>query len=153
MSAIQQCKSILIVEDNDDIRETLEQVLKTEGYNVCAVTNGRDALVALKKVPAPALVLLDLMMPVMNGWEFMEAQKEDAVFASLPVVVVSALNAPTALSNNAIPLPAVGYIKKPIALNTLMDIVVQYCGQGQEVSDEVSEELLNDSSESLQVAV
>jgi CheY-like chemotaxis protein len=126
------CKSILIVEDNDDIRETLEQVLKMEGYRVYAVSNGRDALAALKRAEGPSLILLDMMMPVMNGWEFLEVQKNDHVLATLPVVVVSALGAAAALASKKEPVPAVGYIKKPIALNPLMEIVQQYCGKGDE---------------------
>jgi CheY-like chemotaxis protein len=129
---VQQCKSILIVEDNDDIRETLEEVLRMEGYRVYAVSNGRDALAALKRVDGPSLILLDMMMPVMNGWEFLEVQKSDHVLATLPVVVVSALGAAAALACKKDPVPAVGYIKKPIALNPLMEIVQQYCGMGDE---------------------
>jgi CheY-like chemotaxis protein len=129
---MQFCKSVLIVEDNDDIRETVEQVLKMEGYQVFAVSNGRDALLALKRIPGPSLILLDMMMPVMNGWEFLDVQKTDHVLASLPVVVVSALNASAALSSGKQPVPAVGYIKKPIALNSLIEIVQQYCIQGDE---------------------
>lgn len=139
------CKNILIIEDNDDIRETLEQVLKMEGYRVFAVSNGRDALVALKTIPGPSLILLDMMMPVMNGWEFLEVQKSDNVLATLPVVVVSALGAAAALASKKEPVPAVGYIKKPISLNPLMEIVQEYCGQGSE--DLAREALLEEDSQ------
>ena len=86
-----QCDCILIIEDNDDIREALQMAIEGEGYRVFAVSNGQEALGVLKRIPGRPLVLLDMMMPVMSGWEFLEAQKANAVFGHLPVVVVTAL--------------------------------------------------------------
>ncbi len=126
------CKSILVVEDNADIRDTLEQVLQMEGYEVECASNGGEAIELLKRKHEPVLVLLDMMMPVMSGWEFLEAQKSDHVLATLPLVILSPLGAASALISKETPLPAVGYIKKPIALNALMEIVQQYCGTGDE---------------------
>jgi CheY-like chemotaxis protein len=72
------------------------------------------------------------MMPKMNGWQFLEKQKADTVFASLPVVVISALPASSALGNAKVVEQAVGYIKKPVSLDALMEVVQQYCGPGDD---------------------
>jgi two-component system chemotaxis response regulator CheY len=132
-----QCQSILVVEDNQDIRDTLEDVLKTEGYRVYSVKNGHEAMAALKRIPGPSLILLDMMMPGMDGWAFLEAQKNDYVLAKLPVVVVSALSAAKALTTAGFgaeegkgPIQAVGYLRKPVAFDALMDVVEQHCGKG-----------------------
>jgi CheY-like chemotaxis protein len=127
-----KCKSILVIEDDKDIRETLVQVLEVEGYPVHSAANGAEAILALEKIPGPCLILLDLMMPTMNGWQFLEKQRQDAVFASLPVVVISALPANTALGDRHAIDHAVGYIKKPVGLNSLMEIVRQYLGDGDD---------------------
>jgi CheY-like chemotaxis protein len=128
-----QCKSILVVEDDRDIRETIVQVLEVEGYPVSSAANGAEAVVALEKIPGPCLILLDLMMPIMSGWQFLEKQKADTVFASLPVVVVSALPAESALADVKAVEGAVGYMKKPVSLDALMEVVQQYCGKGDDV--------------------
>src|SRR5687768_645517 len=85
------CKGILVVEDDNDIRETVQQILELEGYQVFTAANGKEALDALEHIPHPCLILLDLMMPVMNGWQFLEAKQRNAVISTLPVVVVSAV--------------------------------------------------------------
>jgi CheY-like chemotaxis protein len=121
------CKSILIVEDNTDVRETLEEVLKGEGYPVYTSKNGKDALAKLRVIPSPALVLLDLMMPVMNGWEFLDAQKQDAVLASHRVVTLSAVQ-PTKSIEDPTPLDVANSIQKPINLEPLLDKVREFCG-------------------------
>jgi CheY-like chemotaxis protein len=127
-----QCKSVLVVEDNVDIRETIVQVLEVEGYPVSSAANGAEAVELLKTMPKPCLILLDLMMPIMDGWQFLEKQKEDTVFASLPVVLISALPAKAALANAKAVEKAVGFIMKPVSLITLLDVVQQYCGPGDE---------------------
>jgi two-component system response regulator CpxR len=121
------CKSILIAEDNDDIRETLEDTLINEGYDVAVAKNGREALDKLKDLPAPALVLLDLMMPVMSGWEFLDAQKADAVIAAHHVVVISAVKATQSLEDPT-PLETAGSLSKPLALESLLAKVYAHCG-------------------------
>src|SRR6187549_1262395 len=82
---------ILVVEDDTDIRESLVEVLEDEGFGVRAAADGRQALDVLRaERPLPDLILLDLMMPVMNGFQFREQQLSDAAFAGIPVVVVTA---------------------------------------------------------------
>ena len=123
------CKSILIAEDNDDIRETIEDALKSEGYNVYSSKNGREALETLKTIPGPTLILLDLMMPVMSGWEFMDAQKQNARLASHQhhVVTLSAMPA-TASIEDQTPLNTQGSLQKPVELEDLLQTVREHCG-------------------------
>lgn len=116
-----RCKSILIVEDEKDIRDTLQQVLEIEGYHVVTAANGREGLERLTKLPQPCLILLDLMMPVMNGWEFLKAHRENDIFATIPVVIVSAVG------EAGQPTMASGFIKKPVNLDALLKFVHYYC--------------------------
>lgn len=122
-----KCKHVLIVEDNHDIREALESVIRDDGYSVYSVQNGKEALRALKMIPGRSLILLDMMMPVMNGWEFFEEVRVNNTIASLPIVVVSALGAASALATGDKKLSAIGYIKKPIVLDGLLETVQTHC--------------------------
>jgi CheY-like chemotaxis protein len=116
-----QCNSILIVEDDDSIRTTLKVALEVNGYTVFAATNGKEGLEELSNIPRPCLILLDLMMPVMDGWEFVAMVDETLALASIPVIVI------TAFRENARSIKAKEIIKKPVDLDILFDIVRQYC--------------------------
>jgi CheY-like chemotaxis protein len=83
-------KTILVVDDDVDIRATLSDFLEDEGYAISVAANGRDALDYLRGHPATSLVLLDLMMPIMNGYQFRIEQKQDPAIAAVPVVVMTA---------------------------------------------------------------
>src|SRR5437588_809924 len=80
---------ILLVEDDTEIREEMAALLESEGYVVAQARNGQDALDQLKEMPAPCLILLDLMMPVMNGWDFRERQLADPSLKEIPTIIVS----------------------------------------------------------------
>lgn len=82
--------SILIVDDDADIRGVLAELLESEGYATATAANGREALAQLERQPHTALILLDLMMPMMNGFEFRAAQRADPAIAAIPVVVMTA---------------------------------------------------------------
>lgn len=123
MTISQPSKRILIIEDDYDIRETFKQLLELEGYEVMTAANGKEGLETLKRMQRPCVILLDLMMPVMNGWEFLNAQKNDPALADIPVVVVTAAGKDKEKS-----VDAAGYIKKPVELQALLDTVKQYCG-------------------------
>jgi CheY-like chemotaxis protein len=118
-------KSILVVEDDRDIRETLQQVLEMEGYVVHTAVNGKDGLDKLRNIQRPCLILLDLMMPVMSGWEFLEAAGRDVTVATIPVVVVSAFTTyvPT------VPR-AVAFVKKPVEIDSLLKRIEEHCMAG-----------------------
>jgi CheY-like chemotaxis protein len=82
-------KSVLIVEDNIDTRDSLAFLLRHEGYHVSTAANGQEALDRLRAGPRPGVILLDLLMPTMDGWEFSNRLAQDPALASIPVVVVS----------------------------------------------------------------
>jgi CheY-like chemotaxis protein len=117
-----QCKSILVVEDDTAIRETLKFALEMSHYSVFTAANGQEALDVLSTIPKPCLILLDLMMPVMNGWEFSKALDENMMLAPIPVVVV------TAFLDKAKTIRSKGVLKKPVDLEMLLKIVSQWCG-------------------------
>ena len=85
-----QSTSILVVEDEADIRTALCEILRDEGFHVAAACNGREALDELRSGARPTVILLDLMMPVMSGVDFRVAQLEDARLAHIPVIVLTA---------------------------------------------------------------
>jgi len=114
---------LLIVEDDFDIRDTLTQILEEEGYRVAGASNGQEALDLLKTGAAPSLILLDLMMPVMNGWQFRSEQLKDPRFAGIPVIVISA---DAAVHEKVGALGAAAVMKKPIQLEGLLELVAQY---------------------------
>lgn len=121
-------RPILIVEDEPDLRETLQELLELAGYKVATAANGREALARLDEIGPVCLILLDLMMPVMSGWEFLDALKSSAsqVLASIPVVVVSA----TADVADVKRLGGCRVMKKPVDLELLMAVVQEYCEMG-----------------------
>ena len=113
---------ILLAEDDDDLREAMLDTLQDAGYRVAAVANGQETLEWLHDTERlPALILLDLMMPVMDGWQFREVQSKDAKASLVPVVVLSAMGShPT--------IEAVEYLKKPTKVAPLLALVERYCG-------------------------
>jgi CheY-like chemotaxis protein len=115
---------ILIVEDDFDIREALTQILEEEGYAVRGAANGREALDVASDGAIPKLILLDLMMPVMNGWQFRAEQLKDPRLASVPVLVISA---DPHVQPKAASLGVAGLLKKPISLDDLLQAVKTHC--------------------------
>jgi CheY-like chemotaxis protein len=112
---------VLIVEDDDDLREMMAQLLSLEGFQAAAVANGREALDYLKQGAAPDLILLDMMMPVMDGWEFRRHQKSDPAMAEVPVIILSALD------QGRIEISAEAILKKPLDFDRLLELVRTYC--------------------------
>ena len=112
-------RRIMVVEDDAHIREAIAEALDEEGFEVVEAANGREALDKLHHEPA-ALVLLDLMMPVMDGWQFREAQLHDEKLADIPVVVLSAAVDPA--------VPAERHFAKPCDLDDLLDTVREFTG-------------------------
>ena len=114
--------TILVVEDNDDVREMMSITLQLEGHDVVTACNGRQALDVLHRGADPCMILLDLMMPVMNGWQFQEEVAKDPELCEIPVVIVSAASGER-VKNTA----AAAYIPKPIDVDKLLDVVYDYC--------------------------
>jgi CheY-like chemotaxis protein len=84
-------KPIVVIDDDQDVREVLADLLVEEGYPVRCFRNGAEALADLRRDASASLILLDLMMPVMNGWRFREEQIRDRRLAGIPVIAMSAL--------------------------------------------------------------
>ena len=114
---------ILVVDDDPSACEALSTLLEDEGYDVAHAPNGQIALNHLKSSPSPNAIILDLMMPVMDGWEFRRHQQRDAAFASIPVVVVSALREPAAIEGVA------AILTKPLDVDRLLGIVSEICSR------------------------
>src|SRR5215471_8229695 len=119
-------KLILIVEDDLDVSRLLAEILEAEGYRTAIAANGREALDHLtKNSHYPDLILLDMMMPVMDGWKFREEQRKLPAVASIPVVIVTADGD---VRGKAASIQAAGYVAKPITLRGLLDEVERVCG-------------------------
>ena len=115
---------VLVVDDDTDIRETIGSVLEDAGYAVATAANGEEALRYLRSHDAPKLILLDLMMPVMDGIEFRTRQRQDPALARIPVVVISA-DADHAAAYAARHLA--DFLVKPFKLAALLEIVSRHC--------------------------
>lgn len=116
--------TILVIDDDDDLRETVCMLLKLAGYRVTAASNGREALDLLEGAEVPNLILLDLMMPLMDGWQFRAEQKKRAKLANLPVIV---LTASRNLGKLPIDVDAKDILLKPFASEDLLGAVRRHC--------------------------
>lgn len=113
----------MIVEDDRDTREMLGRFLELEGFDVRTAANGELALQALQEDSDPCVIILDLMMPVMNGWQFREAQASDPRFSRIPVVVVTAAG-----PRDDIPsINADGWLSKPVDFDRLLATIGALC--------------------------
>ncbi|MEN3338667.1 MAG: hypothetical protein V7647_2343 [Acidobacteriota bacterium] len=115
--------TVLIVEDDADTREMLGHFLQAVGYRVETAPNGKVALERLATGIRPGVILLDLMMPVMDGWQFRREQVLDSTLASIPVIVVSAAG-----RERSTQIDANEYLSKPVNLDELLARVTRYCG-------------------------
>jgi CheY-like chemotaxis protein len=113
---------VLIVEDDADLSEMMAELLTIEGFEARTAANGREALDYLHRHAKPDLILLDLMMPEMDGWEFRRRQKADPALAALPVIVLSALDPARAAD-----VRADAVLKKPLDFDRLLELVRHYC--------------------------
>lgn len=119
------CRTVLIVDDDDDVRQLIKDILEEEGYDVLVARHGGDALAQLRtKKPAPCVILLDLMMPVMDGWEFLAEQHTDASLKAIPIVLFSA---DRSMNERAAALGAAGVLSKPVHLEDLLRVVEEHC--------------------------
>lgn len=119
---------ILVVDDDDDDREAVRSVLVEGGYRVEVDVHGGDALARLDDVSPPSLIVLDLRMPVMDGWAFMTKLKARAALAAIPVVVLSAAGEKALYSA---PVSA-GYLAKPLDRAQLLQTVSACLWRAQE---------------------
>jgi CheY-like chemotaxis protein len=116
-------KTVLVVEDTDDIRELFSEVLEEAGYRVLGAEHGQKALEVLESASEqPCLVLLDMMMPVMDGQTFLEKIQEKHRFGSMPVVIVSAMFSEGTVEGVR------RVVKKPVTPQTLTQLARDFCG-------------------------
>ncbi|MGK3996505.1 response regulator [Sorangium sp. So ce1024] len=113
--------AIFVIEDDRGVSEALVEVLTDEGYDVTTAGNGAEALARLRDAPTPALIVLDLMMPVMDGYAFRAEQLRTPAIADVPVIVLTAGSAPRAAE-----LGHVELLKKPIDLGALLDAIERH---------------------------
>jgi CheY-like chemotaxis protein len=118
-------KRIFLVEDNFLIQESLSTILATAGYMVAVAPNGQEAINRLRTSMRPDLILLDLRMPVMDGWQFRQELKRDEQLRSIPVVIVSGMDEGGA---QLLTLEAAGFLHKPIDTTELLRMLRQCCG-------------------------
>jgi CheY-like chemotaxis protein len=119
LSPKRQRKAILVVDDNPDLLETMAAVLELDSYAVLRASNGKEAL-KIAEDDSVCLILLDLSMPVMNGWEFLEERQRSPELASIPVVVLSAYASPKPRETDDV-------LQKPVKLDELRQIVQRHC--------------------------
>jgi CheY-like chemotaxis protein len=116
-------ETILVVDDDPEVRQSMSLFLDAKGYSVVEAENGQQALELLKRVPRfPCLVLLDLFMPILDGREFLKRRAQDPVLRDIPVVVVS--------GNDKADVPLQGiaaYLRKPVKPDRLGEIIDQHC--------------------------
>lgn len=115
---------ILVVDDEPEIREMLIETLTREGYQVASAAHGAEALEHLRRGALPGLILLDLMMPVMDGWEFLKQKKLDPLLASIPVVVMSGIAESVRASLTG---AAVNCLSKPVDRQVLCSMARLHC--------------------------
>jgi CheY-like chemotaxis protein len=113
--------AVLLVEDDPCLQDAVREVLEDEGYQVHCAANGEEALALLADIPAPSLLLVDLMMPKMDGFEFLRRVRSTAALAALPAVVISA--------SRRYPNPELNasFLPKPFDLEELLQVVEQHC--------------------------
>jgi two-component system, chemotaxis family, chemotaxis protein CheY len=119
-------RTILLIEDDAGIRESVAECLGSEGYAVAAVSNGVEGLEWLRGPSRPNLIVLDLVMPLMNGAQFLSALRDDASLRDIPVVLMTA-----AMPSAGMPIPpANGYLAKPFELDQLLAAVARHAAGG-----------------------
>jgi CheY-like chemotaxis protein len=120
-----EAKRVLLVDDDTDLRSTVAQLLRDHGWAVEDCPDGRAAMERLRDSarPAPDLVLLDLMMPVMNGWQFLDERRQDRVLAAIPVVLMTASRTEV---DSASEISA--WVRKPFGVGQLLDVVTKLIG-------------------------
>jgi CheY-like chemotaxis protein len=116
---------IVIIEDDSDLRETMKELLEIEGFSVVTAANGREGLNLIERDGGPCLILLDLMMPVMNGWEFLDAMQRNGqdLLAKTKVAVVSAAADMAEVQQQY----GCSVLKKPVSIDRLFALAHAAC--------------------------
>jgi CheY-like chemotaxis protein len=118
-------REVLVVEDDTDLRESLSQALRDHGFGVTPATNGQEALDILRAGAKPSVILLDLLMPVLNGWQLRAELRRDPRLAQIPQVVISVCMDDT--EQVVLELPPDDCLRKPFHLRILIDTLERHC--------------------------
>ncbi len=118
-----QGNSILIVDDDLDIRQLFQLFLEDAGFVTYSASNGEEALKLLAQIPKPSLIILDLQMPVMNGWDFAKRLSEDPLFSKIPIIATTA-------SDDSRGLKCEDFVRKPLDLFSLLPTIKHYFFRG-----------------------
>lgn len=111
---------VLVVDDDIGALDALTDLLDSDGYAVAQARSGREAMTYLRGNPLPRLIILDLLMPEMDGWQFLEERKKDGKLAAIPVVVLTALGPGVTVDANAV-------LYKPLNVERFLRTVREYC--------------------------
>ena len=115
---------VLLIDDDPLVREAVEALLHIEGYRVVTAAEGQEALDRLRDGFEPCVIVLDLMMPVKDGWQFRAEQVQDPHLASIPVIVCSAVDT---LGPKAAALGIAAHVQKPIGVDSLLEMIGRHC--------------------------
>jgi CheY-like chemotaxis protein len=118
-------REVLVVEDDSDLRESLSQALRDHGFGVTPTTNGQEALNLLRAGANPSVILMDLLMPAMNGWQLRSELRRDPDLSQIPQVVISAYMDET--EQVVLALPPEDCLRKPFHLRILIDALERHC--------------------------
>jgi len=118
--------TILLIEDDPDVSDALSEVLRDERYGVVVVKNGFEGLEYLRSHEPPSIILLDLMMPVMDGYQFRAQQRREPAMADIPIIVISA----GTMGQQVEGMAATAVLKKPLNLDVLLTAIQQHCQSG-----------------------
>jgi CheY-like chemotaxis protein len=113
---------VLVVDDDQDIRDALCELLLDEGYRAVAAANGAEALSYLRSCELPCVILLDLMMPIMDGWEFRRQQKGDPRLSAIPVVVITAAG-----ESRSSTIAVDRVLPKPLQIDHVLETLQSFC--------------------------
>ena len=120
--------TVLVVDDDKGVCEMIKASLAGQGYETAVAGNGKEALAYLRSSPRPpGLILLDLMMPEMSGWEFRRIQQNDPALAAIPVAIITGL---PGMEGKISAIGAVDVLYKPSRVETLTALVSRFCGRG-----------------------
>lgn len=115
---------VLVIEDDPDVRETILAALSAQGWEATGAADGGEALIHLARGETPCVILLDLMMPGMDGWRFMDELRVRPSLSSIPIVVISGYGTAEGVQS----LGAAEYLRKPFAMARVVEIVRTLCG-------------------------
>jgi two-component system response regulator MprA len=118
---------IMVVEDDDDLRDGISYLLEACGYQVAAAADGEDALDQLQRGVRPCVILLDLLMPRKDGFQFRTEQMQNPEYGHIPTIAYSGIYTGTGLRQKALTLGITTVLEKPVDYDALLDLVEQYC--------------------------